>query len=77
MVSCYRVLSKTAQQKSAKIIFLVLFEKKRLELFPFKKEMGLSEVQTLHILQRIQTTKQLKPFLGESREEKGSAYNMG
>jgi len=57
MVSCYRVLSKTAQQRSTKIIFLVLFEKKCLELFPLKKEMGLSEVQNLHILQRIQTTK--------------------
>lgn len=73
MASCSRVLSKTASKKSAKIIFLVLFEKKHLELFPLKKEIGLSEVQNLRILQRIQPTNQLQLFLGGSREKRREA----
>lgn len=71
MVSCFRVVSKTVQ-RSAKAIFLALFEKTCLEFFPLKEEMGLSEVQNLCTLQRIQTTKQGN-FQGESEEEKGSA----
>lgn len=64
MVSCYRVVSKTAQQKSAKLIFLVLFEKKCLELFPLKKEMGLSECKTFIFFKEYKQPNNVNLFWG-------------
>lgn len=76
MVSCFRVVSKTVQ-RSVKAIFLALFEKTCLEFFPLKEEMGLSEVQNLCTLQRIQTTKQHNFFRGSQRRREVLLRRLG